>query len=633
MPSSSSDANASASACPQSMPPCSIVSRRRSSWRASLGLTVKPRGTRSSCSFSARSRSAGDRRLDRLARARRRHRLRRRRRRLGDRRAQPVVRLAENRDELVAHPIGLLGGEDLLLDQTGRVPRAHGRLRLDPLRHERLRVGGLVLLVVAVAAVADEIDDEVVAELRAIGQREPHGAQGGLGIVGVDVDDRDVEALREVARVARRAALGRARREADLVVRDQVQRAPGGVALQALQVEGLGDHALAREGSVAVDQHREGDRRIVEPGAARAVGLLGTRPALDDGVDRLEVARIGGDGDLDLPGGGEPRPRRRKVVLDVAASSLGVDDQRVVGPLALELPEDRLVGPADRVDERVEPAAVGHPDHDLVRTGLGPELDRLVEHRDEHVHPLERELLLPEERAPDVLLEPLHLRQAPEEADAPLGLEVDAKAARLDRLAEPDALGVVGDVLDLVRTRARVDLAEARERLEQRVARHGEPEQARGYPGLDIGGQRRNEAGLVQRGVAHRLRAERIEPRREVAVHPVGLDERHRGSDRAQQGPCRPSRLPAPPRRASRRRLPTARRGRSPVPWSRPRSPAGRAVRPQPCPRVSVSRRRPRRCGATRAGRSRERRGSPRGAGRRTRRSARSGRVNPSHVL
>ena len=209
-----------------------------------------------------------DRRLDRLARARRRHRLRRRRRRFGDRRAQPVVRLAENRDELVADPIGLFGGEDLLLDQTGRVPRAHGRLRLDPLRHERLRVGGLVLLVVAVAAVPDEIDDEVVAELRAIGQREPHGAEGGLGIVGVDVDDRDVEALREVARVARRAALGRARREADLVVRDQVQRAPGGVALQALQVEGLGDHPLAREGSVAVDQHREGDRWIVEPGAA-----------------------------------------------------------------------------------------------------------------------------------------------------------------------------------------------------------------------------------------------------------------------------------------------------------------------------------------------------------------------------
>ena len=58
MPSSSSEANASASAWPQSIPPSSRVSRRRSSWRASFGWTVKPSGTARSCSFSARSRSS-----------------------------------------------------------------------------------------------------------------------------------------------------------------------------------------------------------------------------------------------------------------------------------------------------------------------------------------------------------------------------------------------------------------------------------------------------------------------------------------------------------------------------------------------------------------------------------------------
>ena len=100
------------------------------------------------------------------------------------------------------------------------------------------------------------------------------------------------------------------------------------------------------------------------------------------------------------------------MVLDVAAAALGVDDERVVGALALELAQDRLVRAADGVDERVQPAAVRHPDHDLVRAALGRELDRLVEHRDEHVEPLERELLLPEERAPQVLLEPLDLRRA-----------------------------------------------------------------------------------------------------------------------------------------------------------------------------------------------------------------------------
>jgi hypothetical protein len=48
---------------------------------------------------------------------------------------------------------------------------------------------------VAEAAVADEVDHEVVAELRAVGQRQRDGAQRRLGIVGVDVDDRDVEPL------------------------------------------------------------------------------------------------------------------------------------------------------------------------------------------------------------------------------------------------------------------------------------------------------------------------------------------------------------------------------------------------------------------------------------------------------
>ena len=55
--------------------------------------------------------------------------------------------------------------------------------------------------------------------------------------------------------------------------------------------------------------------------------------------------------------------------------------------------------------------------------------------------------------------------------------ELDAKPAGLDGLPQPHALGVVGDVLDLVRDRARVDLAQARQGLEQRLAGNAEPEQ------------------------------------------------------------------------------------------------------------------------------------------------------------
>ena len=61
---------------------------------------------------------------------------------------------------------------------------------LDSLDHQRLRVRGLIALVVTVAPVADEVDDDVVAEATAEGKREPDRRDRGFGIVRVHVDDR-----------------------------------------------------------------------------------------------------------------------------------------------------------------------------------------------------------------------------------------------------------------------------------------------------------------------------------------------------------------------------------------------------------------------------------------------------------
>ena len=203
----------------------------------------------------------------------------------------------------VGHERGrLLRRDCTLVDEPGRIDLAHGRLLEDPLDHQRLRVRGVVLLVVPEAAVADEIDDEVVAELRSVGEREPDRGERRLGIVRVDVDDRHVEALREVARVAGGAALGGIGRVPDLVVRDQVQGAARCVPLERLQVERLGDDTLAGERGISVDQHRQCHRRVVNAGAAGAVGLLGPSTTLDDRVGRLEVARVGDDRDVDLAG-------------------------------------------------------------------------------------------------------------------------------------------------------------------------------------------------------------------------------------------------------------------------------------------------------------------------------------------
>ena len=281
---------------------------------ASFALIVNASGTASSCSFSARSLSAPTAVTT----------------------ASPVVvgptgsgatagggvavpmafrscscADAQRRRDLGDERLGLVGGDRALLDEARRIDGAHRRLSLDPLDHQRLRVRRVVLLVVAEAPVADEVDHEVVAELRPVGERQPHGRQRRLGIVGVDVHDRHVESLGQVARVAGRAALGRIGRVADLVVRDQVERAARRVALERLQVQRLGDDALPRERRVAVNQDGQRDGRIVDAGTDGAVGLLGPGATLDDGVGRLEVARIGDDRDVDLAGRRDPRARRR----------------------------------------------------------------------------------------------------------------------------------------------------------------------------------------------------------------------------------------------------------------------------------------------------------------------------------
>src|SRR5205823_71342 len=123
----------------------------------------------------------------------------------------------------------------------------------------------------------------------------------------------------EVARVAGRASVLRIGREADLIVRDQVERAAGGVAREALEVQRLRDLALPGERGVAVDQHRQRDARVVVALAGRAVGLLGAGAALDDRVDRLQMARVRRERDRDLPRARRARSLGPEVVLDVAA--------------------------------------------------------------------------------------------------------------------------------------------------------------------------------------------------------------------------------------------------------------------------------------------------------------------------
>ena len=149
-----------------------------------------------------------------------------------------------------------------------------------------------------------------------------------------------------------------------------MQRAARRIAVEVRGIERLGHNTLGRERRVPVDEDRQPDGGIVQPLARRAVGLIGACPPLDDGVDCLEVAGICGEGDVDLARFSGAAAMGAEVVLDVAAAAFGIRAHGLERALALELAQDRLVGTADHVREHVEPAAMRHPQHDLVRPGL-----------------------------------------------------------------------------------------------------------------------------------------------------------------------------------------------------------------------------------------------------------------------
>ena len=237
---------------------------------------------------------------------------------------------------------------------------------------------------------------------------------------------------------------------------------PVRVALQRLQVERLGDHALGREGGVAVQQHRHRALRVVLELGAVEVGLQVAGAAGDDRVDELEVARVRveADGDL-LAVGGLVDAAVAVVVLDVAGAAVGDRGDRLdrVDPLrALELGEDRLDRAAEVVGEDAEAAAVGHPEDDLLGAAAAGEGDHLVEHRHDHVEALDREHLLAEV---GLLEEALELEDVDQALQQALFLAVGerlAVGAGLDHLAQPDPLLVRGEVLELVADRAAVGL-------------------------------------------------------------------------------------------------------------------------------------------------------------------------------
>src|SRR6516164_998085 len=174
----------------------------------------------------------------------------------------------------------------------------------DALVEARLGDGGVVNLAVAVTSVADQVDDYIRVKFGAVFGGEAADADDGVGIRGIDVENRYALAARNARGVAGGVLLRRARGEANQIVDNDVDGATHRIGSQVTEIEGFRPDTLAGKGGIAVHDDQpdlvQGLAGAIDPRAPHTVSRkLGARAAHRHGVNGLEVARIGDQVDVE----------------------------------------------------------------------------------------------------------------------------------------------------------------------------------------------------------------------------------------------------------------------------------------------------------------------------------------------
>ena len=193
----------------------------------------------------------------------------------------------------IAVEVNLLGrvfqSRHLLLLQLVSIDFARGRVLFDLLIHQRLSCARLIGFVMAVTAVAHQIDENIAFEGIAEIQRQTSDERDRFRIVGIDVENRRLHHFTDVGAVRGRTRIQRVRgREAHLVVDNDAHGTAHFVTAGFRHVQGFLNHALTGDGGVAVDSDRQ---NLV---AARLVQTIQTGAYGTDNhrADDLEVRRV-----------------------------------------------------------------------------------------------------------------------------------------------------------------------------------------------------------------------------------------------------------------------------------------------------------------------------------------------------
>jgi hypothetical protein len=293
-----------------------------------------------------------------------------------------------------------------------------------------------------------------------------------------------------------------------------VYRAARAVAAGVGEVEHLLVHALAGDGGIAVDQHRQ--RLHLAFGAAPHLARI--HRAGDDGVDDLEVRRVEGQGQVHRAARGADVGRVAHVVLDVAGREC-----RLL--LAFEFVEQHRGKLAQGIDQHVEAAAVGHADHHFLHADRAGGADQLVHGEDQGFATLEREALLANIFRVQVALQRFGMGQLHQEALLVLRRVGRGRTDRFQLALQPALLADVRKVHEFGTDRAAEGLPAGFEHLAQGgfAGNCGEGAGLEYLAEVSLGKAVVRRLELRDRGPFAAL--ERIELRPAIAEEAVGVDQ------------------------------------------------------------------------------------------------------------
>ena len=123
---------------------------------------------------------------------------------------------------------------------------------LHALVHQRLRIAGLVRFVMAQPAKTNHIENHILFVFLPVVERETHRSISSLGIVAVDMKNRELRHSCDVSRINRRTPGFRRSSKSDLIVDDDMNCSAGAIAAKLRELESLHHDALTGERRVAM---------------------------------------------------------------------------------------------------------------------------------------------------------------------------------------------------------------------------------------------------------------------------------------------------------------------------------------------------------------------------------------------